>query len=226
MDAALYDPAAGRQPGQRGRSRLKGKRQPTLTQRLEDRSVRWHSIVVAQWYDQKDKKVHISSGVAVWYHSGMTPVEIKWVIIKDKESNHEPVALLSTNLHMSAEQIISLFIRRWSMEVTFKEVRTHLGVETQRQWSDQAIACTTLSLMGLLSIVTLWADKLYKSKLLDVQGTAWYKKEHPTFSDALAAVRKQLWKQKEFCMSNKKCEMIKIPTTLFNELTTLLARAA
>ena len=77
LDAALYDPVFCRQPGKRGPNRLKGARQPTLTQRLEDRSMRWKSIVIAQWYNQKDKKVQVTTGTALWYHSGMTPVTIR-----------------------------------------------------------------------------------------------------------------------------------------------------
>ena len=107
-----------------------------------------------------------------------------------------------------------------------REVRERLGVESQRQWSDQAIACTTPSLMGLFSMVMLWANDLFKSRLVKIQPAAWYKKKHPTFSDALAAVRRQIWQQKEFSLSDEKGEMIKIPKALFRELTELLTRAA
>ncbi len=92
--------------------------------------------------------------------------------------------------------------------------------------SDRAIACTTPSLMGLFSIVTLWANSLFKSRSLKIQPTTWYEKKHPTFSDALAAVRRQIWQQREFYLSDQQGEMIKIPIVLFTELTELLARAA
>ena len=148
------------------------------------------------------------------------------MLIKDEQRDKKPTALLSTDVKLPAEEIIGYFIRRWSMEVTFREVREHLGVETQRQWSDRAIASTTPSLMGLFSIVTLWANGLYKKRSVKMQLTAWYKKEHPTFSDAIAAVRTQIWQQKEFYLSEEQEEMIKIPKALFSELTDLLARAA
>jgi hypothetical protein len=48
----------------------------------------------------------------------------------------------------------------------FAEVRAHLGVVTQRQWSDKAILRTTPALLGLFSIVTLWANALAKSRKL------------------------------------------------------------
>lgn len=76
---------------------------------------------------------------------------------------------------MIAGQIISYFVRL-EHEVMFEEVRAQLGIETQRQWSDQAIARATPSLMALFGVVTLWAEALQKKKLLDVQFTAWYHK--------------------------------------------------
>ena len=226
LDAALYNPAAARKPGTPGPKRLKGARQPTLAQRLGSKSTRWQSMVIEQWYNERNKKVRVASSTALWYHSGMTPVAIRWVLIQDKQSNKKPAALLCTDMSMSAEQIILYFIRRWSMEVTFKEVREQLGVETQRQWSDRAIARETPSLMGLFSIVSMWANTLFKNRLVKTESTAWYKKKHPTFSDAMAAVRKQLWQQRELCISEEHGEMIKIPKALYSELTEILARAA
>jgi hypothetical protein len=226
LDAALYEPAPPRAAGQLGRSRLKGPRQPTLKQRLTDPSVEWRSLTIAQWYGEKNKALKVASGTAIWYHSGMPPVLIKWVLIKDEQTAKEPAALLSTNTGLSEEQVILYFIRRWSMEATFQEVRTHLGVETQRQWTDRAITCTTPSLMALFSLVTLWADQLHQSQKLTTTQTAWYKKDLPTFCDALSAVRKEIWQQNNSCISIENEDMIKIPKHLFTELTALLCRAA
>ncbi len=226
LDAALYDPAPPRPQGRRGPNRLKGQRQPTLQQRFTDPATVWRTLTIAQWYGEKNKAVNVSTGTAIWYHSGMPSVQMKWVLIRDEHSQKEPAALLSTNLGLSEEQIISYFIRRWSMEVTFEETRAHLGVETQRQWADKAIACTTPSLMALFSIVALWADQLWQKQRLPATQTAWYKKELPTFSDCLRAVRMSLWQQNNYYMSTEKEEMIQIPKRLFTELTTLLCTAA
>ncbi len=87
-------------------------------------------MTIAQWYNEKNKELKVSTGTAIWYHSGMRPIEIKWVLLKDEQSGREPVALLCNNTELSEEQIILYFIRRWSMEVTFEEGRAHLGVET------------------------------------------------------------------------------------------------
>ena len=76
----------------------------------------------------------------------------------------EPQAFFSTDTKMDATEIISAFTKRWEVEVTFQEVRTHLGVETQRQWSDKAIAQTTPALLGLYSLVCLWGEAGFGKK--------------------------------------------------------------
>jgi hypothetical protein len=156
----------------------------------------------------------------------MIPVEIRWVLIKDGEGKGEPAALLCTNTAMDAQQIITYFIRRWAMEVTLKESRTHLGVESQREWSDKAIERTTPVLMGLFSIVALWATQLHQQQLLKPEHTAWYHKEHISFADAIAAVRSCIYKEANICTSTQNNDMIKIPKSLFDQLTNLITRAA
>jgi hypothetical protein len=226
LDAALYNAVPPRQVGKAGRNRPKGARQPTLKQRLVDCCTPWKTIAIPQWYGEKNKEIKVSTATAIWYHSGMTPVLIKWVLVKDPQGKKEPLALLCTNTGLGEEEIITCFIRRWSMEATFQEVRTHLGVEPQRQWSEQAIRRTTPSLMALFSITTLWADNLHKNQSLNWQHTARYNKKYPTFADALAAVRTQPWQQKHFCIPAENNEIIKIPKQLLNDWTTLMAYAA
>lgn len=85
-------------------------------------------------------------------------------------------------------------------------MRTHLGVETQRQWNDQTIARTTAALLGLFSLVTL-LTYLHMDKQ-PARRTAWYIKDKPTFSDALALVRLRLW-QHRFYISPCEPEMQK-----------------
>lgn len=123
----------------------------------------------------------------------MPPVPIRWVLIRDPKEKFHSQALLCTDLHLSPEQIMTWFVRRWQVEVTFHEVRTHLGVETQRQWAGLAILRITPALPGLVSLVTLLADVHTRHKKLCIQRTAWYDKKLPTFSDALATVRQEFW---------------------------------
>jgi len=105
----------------------------------------------------------------------------------------EPQAFLATDLDTRPGDILAWFVSRWQAEVTFEEVRAHLGVETQRQWSDKAFLRTTLVLLGLFSIVTLWAHDLSRSRKFKSRTAAWYPKTVLTFSDAIAAVRREIW---------------------------------
>lgn len=226
LDAALYEPAQPRRPGQMGRSRKKGQKLPKLERRLNNKATQWTPLIISQWYGRTNYEVEVATGKAVWYHSGMPPVAIRWVLVRDPNGKLEAKGFLSTDQGLSALAILSFFVRRWRVEVTFEEVRRHLGVETQRQWSALAILRSTPCLMGLFSLVTLMADALARQRRLPVRQSAWYAKDHPTFSDALAAVRCRLWQQMSFSMSGPETETLKIPKPLFERLTDALAYAA
>lgn len=216
LDARLFDPPPVRQLRQRGRPRVSGARQPTLTQRLSSPGTRWRRITVTHWYGGQDRQLAITSGTALWYHPGKS-VPIRWVLVRDVAGEFEPQALLCTDLAADPVDVLGWFVRRWSVEVTFAEVRRHLGIETQRQWSDRAIARTTPALMGLFALVTLWADEALKVGWKPRQA-AWYAKSHLTFSDALAIVRAKLWSA-SFETSRPIQDVVKIPRALLNRLT-------
>jgi hypothetical protein len=131
LDAALYDPAPEREKGKRGAPRKKGERQPTLMARLGDPKTTWDTLTLA-WYGRTRRMVELASGTAVWYHAGLRVVPCRWVLIRDGQGKFDPQALLSTDLSLSAQQIVEWFVLRWQLEVTFEEARAHLGVETQR----------------------------------------------------------------------------------------------
>ncbi len=225
MDAALYDPVPPQPAGRRGRPRVKGQRQPTLAERLADPQTRWHTVTV-QWYGGQERSVAVASATAVWYHSGMTPVPLRWVLIRDPQDRFEPQALLSTNMAASPQQIVEWFVWRWQLEVTYHEARTHLGIETQRQWSERAIARTTPILLALFSVVTLFAHQLLQGQALPVCQTAWYTKPMPTFADTLAFVRQHLWPSIISSMSPPTTDVVKIPHAVFHHVTETLAYAA
>jgi hypothetical protein len=226
LDAALYDPPPPRKPKTMGRPRLKGKRRPTLEAVLADKRTQWTTLRVEQWYGKGPREVEVATDTAVWYHTGKPPVAIRWVLIRDPQEDFKPQALLSTNLAYTPEQILPWFVRRWTMEVTFEEVRAHLGMETQRQWNDRAIARTTPALLSLYSIVTLTAHLLIDKGATCVRSMAWYRKTRPTFSDALALVRRQLWDHLHFSMSQQETDMIKIPRALFERFIDAVCYAA
>jgi DDE superfamily endonuclease len=211
LDAALYCPAPPRKAGQIGRPPKKGARLPTLEQVLVDPKTGWKPVVVADWYGQGQRRVEIASDTAVWFHNGLPALSIRWVLIRDPKGKFKPQALLCTDLTVKPEQILKWFILRWTVEVTFHEVRTHLGVETQRQWADLAIARTTPSLLGLFSLVTLLAHLHAKRGKLPVRQAAWYSKPLPTFSDALAIVRQTFWQHLYFQPSHFQGNVRKVP---------------
>jgi hypothetical protein len=226
LDAALYDPAPPRRSGQTGRPRKKGARRPTLQALLKDPQTAWTQVTVPHWYGGGARAVDICTATAVWYHAGLPPVAIRWVLIRDPQEAFEPQALVTTHLEYPPVQIIEWFVRRWTMEVTFEEARAHLGIETQRQWNALAIRRTTPTLFGLYSLVTLWAHTLFHAETPVVRTAAWYAKPRPTFVDAIALVRRELWSSCHFPMSEAQSEMIKLPRAIFERLTDAVCYAA
>jgi hypothetical protein len=215
-------PRAG--PARTAGRRLKGKRLPALARRLEHANTPWQGCRLA-WYGGEVRRLQVATATAVWYHSGKPPVALRWVLVRDPKGRCEPQALLSTDLNLSARQIVEYFVRRWSMETTFQEARLYLGLEGQRQWNDLAAARTTPVRLGLFSLVALmvqrqpgWQGAFRRS--------AWYQKARPTFADALAQVRRALWRQLGFWLSEAGVEKQKPAHVLFEHFAELLAYVA
>ena len=164
----------------------------------------------------------------MWFHFSKPAVPIRWVLIRDPQDEYETGCLLCTDHTVAPNQIVEWFVLRWQVEVTFEEARRHLGVETQRQWSDKAIARTTPLLLGLFSWVTLAAHVPHSSDCpIATRQAAWYVKSLPTFSDALAVVRHQLWSSlPAFQPSGSGPDMIKVSRPLFASLVETLCYAA
>jgi DDE superfamily endonuclease len=228
LDAALYEPAAPRRPHQRGRPRLKGERLPNLSEVVEDSNTVWKPTTIANWYGSGERMVETASNTAVWYSTGLFAVPVRWVLVRDPQGEFKTQALLCTDLRADPQKIVCWFVMRWQLEVTFQEMRRHLGFETQRQWSELAIRRTTPALLGLFSLVALFAHQ----RMRQAAGTfrrqaAWYHKRHPTFADALALVRKELWAQEQtFYGSLKASETIKVPRVFMERLTEAVCYAA
>lgn len=228
LDASLFEPAPERQPGQRGRPRLKGKQRPKLSAVLADPTTVWSQITLADWYGGQSRALEYVSNTAVWYSSGQPPAPIRWILVRDPSGERDPQAFLCTDLDLEPTAILSRFVFRWRIETTFQEVREHLGVETQRQWSDLAILRTTPALLGLYSLVAIWAHGLMGAPGTAVRPhpAAWYHKSQPTFSDAIAAVRRVLWLPPDFSMSRPRTEGVVIPAGLLKRFVETLCLAA
>jgi hypothetical protein len=210
LDAQLYDSPRPQPKGKPGPKPKKGQRQPSLKQRLADPNTQWQQETI-EWYGGQKRLIEYATGTALWHTSGYDPLALRWVLVRDPLGKFEPTAFFATDQEAIALQILKWFISRWGLEVTFQEAHPHLGLETQRQWSDLAIARTTPALLGLFSIITLLAHHLTQDKPFPVRSAAWYVKQEPTFSDAIALVRRYLWLNTQFPNSPPKPGLVQIP---------------
>lgn len=205
-------------PKGRGRKKLVGHRLPTFQHMLKDTFLVWDTIEVG-WYGGKMKKIQILTGTCLWYGYGIRPVPIKWVLTRDGDQEG---LIFSTNIHQTLDELIEIFVDRWGIEVTFEEARRHLGMETQRQWSDKAIDRITPSILGSYSIINLIAIESLRSQneKISIQTSSWYKKSHVTFSDVLAYLRMLILKKNYFHYFDKNTELWK------NELEEIMHQMA
>ena len=209
LDACLHDFPGPQPKDKRGPKPKKGARLPNLAAVLADPKTCWQKLKVL-WYGAEEKEIEMVSGVCLWYRQGLTPVPIRWVLLRCPEDSFKPQAFFCSDPQVPAAQIIAWFIARWNIEVTFEELRAHLGFETQRQWSDKAIERTAPSLFGIFSLVVLMAKVLHP-EILPVRQASWYLKDEPTFIDALAAVRSDLWRSINYRTSAQEADMALIP---------------
>jgi hypothetical protein len=196
MDARFFNPPSPRQSGQKGRPRVVGTRQLTPKTRSVRKATKWVRMTIPGWRaadGTMGRDVDVTTGTALWNAHGIT-LPVRWVLTRDPTGRAETRTFVCSEPQRSAAEILTWYAMRWAGEVTFEEARRHLGVETQRQWSDLAIQRTTPLLFGLFSLVTLWtSDLAARTGTLPMLGAAWYKKPDPTFADCLAAIRRILW---------------------------------
>ena len=191
LDAALYEPIEDADTKKAGRKKLKGNKAESLNKLIQQKDLAWIEQEVT-WYRGVKKRVNLFTGTNLWYTTGFIPLPIRWVIVKDLDSGRVE-AFFSTDQNLDAATIVEYFVLRWNIEVTFEEVRAHLGVETQRQWSDKAINRTTPLLMGIFSFVCILAYKLTNGAQIPVMSTAWYdKNSQATFSDVIRYVKQAI----------------------------------
>jgi hypothetical protein len=193
---------------------------------LRDALTSWTTVIVRGWYSEGEREVEITSAIGEWSHSGMPPLRIRWVLVREPQGTFEPQALLCTDLTVDPMQILEWFVLRWRLQVTWQEARAHLGMETQRQWHARAVARTTPALLGLCSMITGWDGQLAQEHALPVRQAAWYRKSLPTCADAIAIVSQHWWTSNHFYMSPAKTHMVEIPRALLNRLTESLCYAA
>jgi hypothetical protein len=192
LDACLFDPPAAYKG--RGRYRKKGARQPSLKARITDPTMRWTRAVQASRTSWRSGGwMEYATGTARWYHGGKEPLPIRWVLVRYPDKRRATEAFLCTDIQMAPLDVLDCYNRRWAMETTYEEARAHLGVETQRQWSDPAIFRTTPLLFGLYSLVAVYVQQNVERLALSPRRAAWYPKPAATFTDALARLRQHFW---------------------------------
>jgi hypothetical protein len=169
-------------------------------------------------YDGGERVLGLATGTAWWYHPGSEPLPIRWVLSRDPEGKLEPRAWFSTEPSDTGEAIVAEFVRRWPLETTFEEARAHLGVETQRQWSDRAIARETPCLFGLYSLVAAIGVALHHERPLTIRAASWYPKSQATSSDVLAAVRRHCWDGLDIRTSRRDPSCVEIPRSQLDRL--------
>jgi hypothetical protein len=189
LDARIFDypPLISKK---RGRP-VKAGRRINLKELAKDKMQTWTCIEV-NWYSGIRKKIEYITGENLWYNFSYEPISIRWVLVRDPENKSETIALFSTDLEHSPTWIIESFVSRWKLEVTFEEVRRHLGYETSRHWSDKSVDRITPCILASYSLVCLCGIELAKTEQIKPQVCSWYKKEYVTFSDVLCHVRSEI----------------------------------
>lgn len=217
LDARLFEPPS--RPLRRGKGRppLVGARLPNLAAVAESPHTAWHRGRVA-WYGAHTAVMDWATGTALWYTTGTPPLSIRWILVRDPSGKKATRAFFSTEVYQAPPAMIRDFVVRWSLEVTFEECRAHLGIETQRQWSDLAIERTTPILFGLFSLVVLMANALRCHQALPYEQTAWYRKEYATFHDLLRFVRRHIWQHRLFQTGGHSPDIRKLSTTHLDHL--------
>jgi hypothetical protein len=218
LDAVLHEPPPERSRHTIGRPRVVGTRLPALETVLQNPETVWQKLTL-DWYGEGERTLEVCTGTALWYRSGYDPLPIRWVLTRDPQGKRPPKAIFSTDSTQTAEQIISDFMKRWSLEVTFEESRAHLGIETQRQWSDRAIERSTPLLFGLYSLVALFGQALHPDGHIPIAQAAWYRKHTATFCDVLALVRHHLWGQETFSTSPTDPGVVLVPCSTLERLS-------
>jgi hypothetical protein len=196
-----------------------------LTEWAGGRDTPWEAIEV-DWYGGQRRQMQVFSRTGLWYTRGQDPVAIRYLLARDPAGELPDAAYLCTEERSLPVEILSYVVQRWSVEVTFEEARAHLGLETQRQWSDLAVARTTPVLLGLFSFVTLLAVQWHQAGLLVAEQTAWYEKECPTSSDCIRLARQQIWRSRITGPSRQMTDVLQLPPTLLEAIVHGLSSVA
>jgi hypothetical protein len=207
-DAQLFDSATIQ--SKRGRKRLKGKRLPSPQALANKKNAPWIKTTVI-WYGGVSKKILYMYNQALLYQPGKGTVKIAWVLVRDPKGKLRDESFYTTDLVMTAQELIRHFVERWTIEVTFEESKRFLAVESTRNRKKESVLRSFPLLMGLFSLISLWYFDRSKKRPKVSTAQPWYHKEQPTFADAINAIRKDIWDLNLFSMLPKNNNIKKIP---------------
>jgi hypothetical protein len=219
--ANLYEPPPAY--GGKGRPRVKGAKLPAPQDVVAARPRRTHLTVA--WYGGGRRDVAVVTGTGHWYKGGAGLVPVRWVYVHDCTSTHRDEYLYSTDVTLTAQQIIERYTARWNVETTFAELRAYLGLETTRGWCRETVLRAEPCLFGLYSVVALWFEQLPAERQA-ARGVEWEGKQGVTFSDAITAVRRWLWTDWVFATAGHDTAFAKLPEPFQQALLGALAPAA
>jgi hypothetical protein len=224
-DAARYHPPEPQPSGTRGPKPTQGTRQRRWHGWAERSDTPWEDVEVDGYGDQR-KTRWVFSRTGLCYTPRVPPVAIRDVVVADPQGKLRLDAFFCTDLQATPVQILRWVVMRWAVEVTCEEARAHLGVETQRQWSEQAIARTTPVLLAWFALVTVLALRLCHGGQIPVTVTAWYHQAEPTFSACLTLGRRHLWRAQSLVHSTPEAESMQFPQGVLELLLNGLPLAA
>ena len=216
LDARLFAPPPTTRAAT-GRPRIVGQRLPDLSAVLTDPHTVWDQVTIA-WYGGTSRTFELATSTALWYSTGLAPLCIRWVLVRDPRGTLTSRAFFCTDPCRPAASVVADFVKRWCIEVTFEESRAYLGLETQRQWSDKAVERSTPAMLGVFSLTTLLGSTLFPDGHIPVATAAWYRKRHATFGDVLAAVRQAVWNNFSFQTSPSNPDMVLVPRAELSRL--------
>jgi hypothetical protein len=171
-----------------GRPRVKGERVPKPRQAAVTAT---RTRLTVAWYGGGTRRVEAATGTGHWYKGGEGLVPVRWVFVKDATGTHRDEYLFTTDGGLTADAVVGIYCGRWSIETTFQECRSCVGLETTRGRSRRTVVRAAPCLFGLYSVVAVLYHSLPEAKRAGT--VSWPGKGTVTFSDALTAVRRWIW---------------------------------
>lgn len=204
-----------------GRPRVKGGRLPKPRQAA---ATARRARLTVTWYGGGTRRVEAATGAGHWYKGGAGLVPVRWVFVKDTTGTHRDEYLFTTDLAMTADAVVGTYCGRWNIETTFEEARSALGLETTRGRCKSTVLRAGPCLLGLYTVVAVLYHALPAGKR--VGAVAWPGKAAVTFSDAMCAVRRWLWREAVLSQAGDGSALQELPEPIRELLLTTLAPAA